>query len=792
VCPYPTPLPFQATHYVKREVIVILHRCMRRPVGTGRNDKSPGARFIWRHVGFVAALACAVMGIFSAGAQAEGACPNAALRQGHSASLPDCRAYELVTPPYKQGARVEVLAASPDGSRVLVHSLGNFGDANQNQNTAGATYVLTRTQLGWRETNVDLPASQYPYDGANGILDVTPDLGRVLFEGRATTQPLDAEDLVIHDADGTLHDLGPVSPPSSAQLPPGLGLPGGKCEYGCFTYRGASVELSHVLFTVQSDNGGGGSRLWPGDITAPGGFHSLYEYTAGQGGPPVLVGLDNGKNQLSQCGDITPGYPASHGVSAAGATVFFTAGALTGYSPSGVLCGGSGPGVDQLYARIGSPGSAQATVNIAGSSACGASASCDVTSVPTFVGASVDGSKAFFTSSQALSATDHDTTTDIYECDLPGDSGSTPTPTGVVNPCPSLRPISVTGGSSGANVQKVVAISDDGSHVYFIASGVLTSAPNQYGATASPNANNLYVYERDGSFPSGHVAFIGALSSSGSGGTATPDGRFLVFSDAAQLTPDDTSTARQVFEYDAQSGALVRVSIGQNGFNQNGNTNVFDAGSPGRSSTLANSLSGVSNDGAYVVFASADGLTPGALNGRPTDTSGVFAKNIYVHHNGNVRLISDGQDASSFVSSSSSVTLEGMTPSGGDVFFQTADQLVAQDTDTQRDLYDARIGGGFPAGQGALACQGDACRGALASAPSGQSPGSSSFSGPGNASPAAVTAMLRRLTRAQKLAKALKACRAKHNRHKRAGCSAQARKKYGAAHNAKRTNRRGK
>ena len=32
-----------------------------------------------------------------------------------------------------------------------------------------------------------------------------------------------------------------------------------------------------------------------------------------------------------------------------------------------------------------------------------------------------------------------------------------------------------------------------------------------------------------------------------------------------------------MFEYDAQTGSLVRVSIGQNGYNDNGNTDVAPA-----------------------------------------------------------------------------------------------------------------------------------------------------------------------------------------------------------------------
>ena len=42
------------------------------------------------------------------------------------------------------------------------------------------------------------------------------------------------------------------------------------------------------------------------------------------------------------------------------------------------------------------------------------------------------------------------------------------------------------------------------------------------------------------------------------------------------LTPDDESSATQVFEYDAQTGMLVRVSIGQDDFNHNGNTDLTD------------------------------------------------------------------------------------------------------------------------------------------------------------------------------------------------------------------------
>ena len=50
---------------------------------------------------------------------------------------------------------------------------------------------------------------------------------------------------------------------------------------------------------------------------------------------------------------------------------------------------------------------------------------------------------------------------------------------------------------------------------------------------------------------------------------------------------------------------------------------------------------------------------------------------------------------------------------------------MPQDLDTQLDLYDARIDGGFPAPVSLLpSCTGDACQGQLSSAPTLLSPGS--------------------------------------------------------------------
>jgi hypothetical protein len=130
------------------------------------------------------------------------------------------------------------------------------------------------------------------------------------------------------------------------------------------------------------------------------------------------------------------------------------------------------------------------------------------------------------------------------------------------------------------------------------------------------------------------------------------------------------------------------------------------------------------------------------------------------------------------------VWLIGATPSGSDVFFTTADPLVPGDTDTQVDIYDARVDGGFPAPTTPRSCEGEGCQGPPATPPVFGAPGSAIFSGNGNLAPlvAANPPPAKRTAaqiRAEKLSKALKACRTKHNKEKRAFCEKQAKKRYG-------------
>jgi hypothetical protein len=508
---------------------------------------------------------------------------------------------------------------------------------------------------------------------------------------------------------------------------------------------GLSADGSHFLFETQN-------AFWPFDSTqnngvhgGSGGAHSLYEYVGTGNATPMLVGVDDNGQLISQCGvTIGAGEPyggASNGLigsshnamSTDGSTVFFTA-YPPNYVPPGQKadgCSGSGPPVAELFARIDNGLADAHTVAISepsegDCSACyehGVLESAGALAEARFEGASEDGSRVFFTTTQPLLG--GDASRNLYEYDFGAPAGSrlirvSAGDATVSNPSADLLP---TG-------DMAPQISEDGSHAYFLANGVLTTVPNAEGEAAEPGAVNMYVFEHDASYPAGRIAFVARLSAEDrvlweghsptadrSGEDVTPDGRFLVFTSNRDLTPDDTSNAQQAFEYDAQTGALVRVSIGQDGFNHNGNVtarfNVY--GEPLNNARLAASPGGlspyrggykafaywsklsVSADGSYVFFQSSVGLTPQAIDQQviAQDNESPYANNIYEYHAGRVSLISDGQDFTSVHLNGSNVHLEGTNGSGGDVLFSTADRLVGQDTDTGLDVYDARVGGGF-------------------------------------------------------------------------------------------------
>ena len=109
------------------------------------------------------------------------------------------------------------------------------------------------------------------------------------------------------------------------------------------------------------------------------------------------------------------------------------------------------------------------------------------------------------------------------------------------------------------------------------------------------------------------------------------------------LTTDDTRPEgpAQVYRYDAETGALVRISIGQHGFNDDGNAGTVDAdiALSGNGYALgvgpARADPTMSHDGEYVFFESPVALAPGALDDVQighNEFEAEYAENVYEYH----------------------------------------------------------------------------------------------------------------------------------------------------------------
>jgi len=753
----------------------------------------------------VLAIACCAPASSSAvGDVNELACGNSSM-PAYRTSLPDCRAYELVTPPYKAGYFVEEygLGVAESGEALIGESLGNFGEEAQKALFFLRPYRMSRTPAGWT-TAALLPSGVKPLERPGKVVyaalarHVESATGETLWDifylpASGLGEPEDAFE--IQAPDGTFHEVGPVH--ESTVSWGGLALSAGP------KFVAASRAMEHIVFSNRSGPG----ESWKGDTTRSG-AESLYEYEGAGHSEPKLVGVynqhalnsDAEAELISQCG-TTLG--ASYGekynaLAEEGKKVFFTA--LQEQS------GCTGPPVDELYSRI--EGERTRSLSEPTHNEC---EECN-TSVglqrAQYQGAAADGSRVYFLTSQEMLPGAHGL--NLYEYDFAG----------AVHHLVTL----VSAGSSEAGVQGVVRVSSDGSHVYFVARAVLAGA-NGEGREPAAEADNLYVYEQGPNESKGHIVFVATLAESDETdweepdisrpAAATDNGEYLVFTSSADLTPGDTSTRRQLFEYDASSETLTRISVGQrssqnpSGYGEDGNASATEdevtiatpdwEGFDGASGQTTRTMSG---NGSYVFFQTPLALTPAAANNTEVgrlctlgiETEGgecklskspVYANNVYEYHwtgnpaDGNTYLISSGKDEGTF-HEGKAVHLIGTDVTGANVFFTTSQELVPSDTDTQEDIYDARVGGGFPeTSNGSAGSCGAGCERPLAPEPQFMSAASATWPAGENVAPPAVPRLKARpRSTAQKLASELKACRRKRKGAPRRRCERAAHRRF--------------
>ncbi len=678
-----------------------------------------------------------------------------------ASGLLDERAYEMVSPLEKNGSLIlgidgfpsgglgGLSQAAANGESMVYTSSGAFADP------AGATleaqYLATRRAGAWSTVNINPPGASFSYDTVGGggpYKAFSAELSSGLLLNAAKT-PVESPPLTNDAPAGYqnyyVQELGAgpgdfqavlTSPPSQSSSSFALEM------------QGATPDLRHIVFAT-------GAALTTNAVQG-GGFDedNLYEWSGGElhlvnilpgaakGTPHAVLGYDDN-------GDSAGGLYA---ISDGGLTVFFT-------------------DEENLYARMHAeqPQSAFGPGGECTEAEKACTVEVDSSQGPEgghglFQTASSDGSRVFFTDNSKLTS---DSTAaraseniDLYEYDL----GS-----GRLSDLTTQDP-------SGAKVQGVLGASEDGSYVYFVARGILSSGENGEKQKAVAGGDNLYVWHRGTSADT--VGFIATLSeddnvegghdenqkgAAGDWATRTTertsrvaaDGQNLVFMSDRDLTGYDNQPAepadcgvseegspflsgpcQEVYDYNAGAGVLGCASCDPTGARPVGPSNIPGGTQSGIAHAIYQSRVLSSVEGrARVFFDSEDALAP-------QDTDGT--QDVYEWEEdgrGSCRIAGGCVGPISSGTSGEESSFLDASADGDDVFFLTKAKLVAGDTDNLIDVYDARAPhvpgeavGAAPAVLVSPPCNnGDSCKPPASAQPAiFGAPASATFTGPGN------------------------------------------------------------
>lgn len=663
------------------------------------------------------------------------------LAGGAWAKLPDSRSYELVSPVETNGGGLGSALLSTDGETVNFES-EPFGDA-----TIGGQNVFQakRTTSGWN-TRAITPKSvaKEGFFAQTAALFFSPDLTKAIF---TTAQPLaagdeDKEGLDLYEEtepSGTIDWVtqGPEAAPGENKSEiESIEYAAGKFP-ATATYAGATADGSHVVFdTFES--------LTKDAHGIDGDVHMDREYLYDRdvsSGQTHLVNVDDEDKLLDAEGAVlgngvylTTGEPPSfqylpaaidgtttNAISQDGRKIFFE-------SPNptvGEYRLGTRAKSTHIYMRDNN----ERTVKLDSGSEEGEGES-------RYIGASQDGSKVFFISNEAI-AGDEFKDTELYMYDTVEEK---------------LTPVSVVPQGStqvAAELYGVTAVSNDGSHVYYVAKGVLASNLNDRAQGAVEGEPNFYVYDtvtHTNTFitklglpevePSeGVIGRLVAYLDLERPAVPTPDGKVLVFMSKQNLTGEDENGTTQVYRYDASGEKMLCVSCdpGATG------SSTLGIGSEGGSTISGGSYDPVGHSapmdvtGDEIIFNTENGLVPEDQNTNVPPAIVHFGelalsapRNIdpYEWHDGHVYLLSSGQAGFSGI--------QGITPSGRDLLIDTTLNLTKQDTDGYPGVYDLRVDGGFPETEGIVTppCASDeSCHGGTQPNPLFTAPGSATLLG---------------------------------------------------------------
>jgi Tol biopolymer transport system component len=712
----------------------------------------------------VASLALVGIGLFATGARAQ-ECPSERLRaqEVYALGLPDCRAYEQVTPVEKDGTNPgvakNVVQASTAGDRIVFFVKANMPNAE------GAStvplFLADRTVADWMGPGAKGPEGLLP-PSPPGVQDFvlgwSQDLSQTALLAHLAGDPGSSQNLYIRSsADSSLRlavrDVG-----NDAFL------------------DGFSADDRHLLFETPE-------QLSP-DATA--GVMNLYELNLSDDGLTLAGILPEGEGGIAPAGGSFGGpyeYALAPNLETGGAgREYYTQNTISHDGSRVVFTAG---GTGRIYVRE-SDAVPPRTVAVSEGAA-------------EWRAGTPDGANVFYTEAKRL-----------YRFDVVTETREEITGVG-------SEVVGTLGAGAGGTrlyfVADGVLASNEGVNGSHAAPGDCNPQ-----ITVENRTCNLYEWDRDRP-PTERVSFIapqntneanghssgdannwfpGNLNGEAKTSRVTPDGRALLFVSHLQLTSYDNTDVNtgqpddELYLYDSarpmSADNPACVSCNPTGAAPSASPTLLRGTNPFEPPRVSQQTmtSNLSANGSRVFFETTEALVSQDTNEAQdvyewerdgTGGCGPSSQGFSAGSGGCLYLISTGRspDPSYFADAGSE---------GNDVFFLTDQPLVGQDQDRLLDVYDARVDGGL-ASQNPVSstpCTGEECRGPTSPPIPFGSPSSAQFIGPGNP-PSPVTAptakpKAKRPTRAQMLGKALRACKTKPRRQ-RPSCVERAKRKYG-------------
>jgi hypothetical protein len=676
-------------------------------------------------------------------------------RAGAPFALLDGRSWEQVSPPVKATANITLIGSgggpleSSPGGEALTYVVGGTTASEPEGESITAQLVSRHGAGGWSTKDIAPPslhASNVPVGETGYYHFFSEDLERSVAE----TSPYTPLSEWTSERTPYLRDeakcalVPPLAAGSECFVPLLTSEPGPfndvkkGVEFGGplsgqtnqTAAIGATPDLSHIVVLSHEEN--------PLEFVEGAGADDLYEWSAGKLAPLGVTPAGAPWNGAPCTGVVGLGVPGGEGN--------FGIDSRNALSPDGNLAVFTGEGVCEHHLFIRDVASKR-TVQLdevqpgasGGSEPAGAS----------YEDASVGDEHVFFTDSQHLTENStgangghENRAADLYEYDL-----DRATDTGQ----PTNMTVPVNAGEA-AGVLGVLGVSEDGSVVYFVANGVLSTNDNAHKETAEPGnceehnaieeingSCSLYVAHYDGSGWERPV-FIATLSSkdnndwSQSGNQTarvSPNGKWLAFMSQRSLTGYDNEDVtspkpgermdEEAFLYSADTNKTICASCNPTGARPAGipsktpHPPLLDREHAWEGRWVSGVLPtryaiGVADElalhqprylsnGGRLFFNSTDGLVSADKNGttdayeyEPPANGEVAGSDDCTSGSSTYVAVDEGcvDLVSSGTSTEESVFIEA-SEDGNDAFFLTAEKLAPSDADSAYDVYDAHV-----------------------------------------------------------------------------------------------------